>query len=142
MATFNKFNSLAVTTAAGVHDFSVAGGLNIILTNTVPDATLNTVLADITQIDYANIIEVVPAPTTNTGSENPAGVWEVSGVDITLNAAGTVPTFQYVVLYDSTPTTPLSPLIGWWDIGVPVNLISGDTFLADFTTQVLFTIGA
>ena len=36
--------------------------------------------------------------------------------------------FRYVVMYDNTATTPLKPLIGWWDYGSSITLSSGDTF--------------
>ena len=140
MATFVKFEQFAVDLAAGVHTLTTAGStLNICLTNTAPTVGTDATLTDITQISYTNITETVPADTTNTGAESPAGTWAVSGTDITLNATGAVATFRYVVLYNDTPTSPADPLIGYWDYGSGVTLASGESFTVDFGTNI-FTI--
>lgn len=140
MAAFNKYDQFAVDLAAGVHTLTTAGStLNICLSNTAPNATTHGVLADVTQIAYTNITETVPADTTNVGAETPAGTWDVSGTDIVLNATGAVATFQYVILYNDTPTSPADPLIGWWDYGSGVTLASGESFTIDFGASI-FTV--
>ncbi len=142
MATFQHFNQFAVDLAQGVHTLTTAGSLlRIALTNTAPDAANDAVLGDITQISYTNITEAVPADVQNVGAETPAGVWDVSGTDVTLNATGAVATFRYVVLYNDTPTSPADPLIGFWDYGSGITLASGEDFTTDFGTSI-FTIGA
>ena len=140
MASFNKFDQFAVDLAAGVHVLTTTGSLlKICLTNTAPVQATDAVLADITQIAYTNITETVPADVANVGAETPAGTWDVSGTDITLNATGAVATFRYVVLYNDTPSSPLDPLIGWWDYGSGVTLASGESFTVDFGTSI-FTV--
>ena len=61
------------------------------------------------------------------------------GVDIVVTATGTVGPFRYVVLQNTTPTSPLDPLIGWWDRGTALTLENTDTFTIDFGTS-MFTI--
>lgn len=140
MATFNKFDQFAVDLAAAVHTLTTAGStLKIALTNTAPVQATDATLSDITQIAYTNITETMPADVTNVGAETPAGTWDVSGTDITLNATGAVSTFRYVVLYNDTPTSPADPLIGWWDYGSGVTLASGESFTVDFGTSI-FTV--
>jgi hypothetical protein len=140
MATFNKYDQFAVDLAAGVHVLTTAGSqLDIVLSNTAPVQATDAVLADVTQISYTNITETVPADVTNVGAETPAGTWDVSGTDIVLNATGAVATFQYVVLFNDTPTSPLDPLIGWWDYGSGVTLANGESFTTDFGTSI-FTV--
>ena len=140
MATFNKYDQFATDLAGGVHILTTAGStLKIALTNTAPTAATDAVLADVTQINYANIDETVPADVTNVGAETPAGTWDVSGTDVVLNATGAVATFQYVVLYNDTPTSPADPLIGWWDYGSGVTLASGESFTVDFGASI-FTV--
>ena len=139
MATFVKFNAFSGDLSAGVHTLTTAGSqLKIALTNTAPNATTDGQLSDITQISYTNITETMPADTTNVGAETPAGTWDVSGTDITLNATGAVATFRYVVLYNDTATN--DELIGYWDYGSPgVTMASGESFTVDFGTSI-FTV--
>jgi hypothetical protein len=42
--------------------------------------------------------------------------------------------FQWVPLYNDTPTTPADPLISWWDYGTAISLngANAETFTADF----------
>jgi len=52
--------------------------------------------------------------------------------DSTFTASGgSIATFRYAVIYNSTPTSPLKPLIGWWDYGTGVTITSGNSFLVD-----------
>lgn len=139
MAVFNKFNQFADDLAGGVHDLiGVDHTLNVYLSNTAPDAALDAVKADLAEIatgaGYAG-----PQDTQNTGSET-TGTVTVVGTDIVITAAGgSIGPFQYVVLYNDTPTSPADPLIGWWDYGSPVTLADGETFTINFGAS-LFTI--
>ena len=140
MAVFNKFEQFVVDLAAGVHILTTAGSqLDIILSNTAPTPATDSLKTDITEIAYTNITETVPADVTNVGSETPGGTWDVAGTDIVLNATGAVATFRYVVLFNDTPTSPLDPLIGWWDYGSGVTLANGESFTIDFGASI-FTI--
>ena len=140
MAAFNKYDQFAVDLAAGVHTLTTAGSLlKICLSNTAPTAATDAILTDVTQISYTNITETVPADTTNVGAETPAGTWDVSGTDIVLNATGAVAEFQYVILFNDTPSSPVDPLIGWWDYGSGVILASGESFTVNFGASI-FTI--
>lgn len=70
-----------------------------------------------------------------------AGVISVAGVDVTITASGgSVGPFRYVVLYNDTPSSPLDPLIGWWDYGAAITLSDGESFETDFGASI-FTIG-
>jgi len=140
MATFEKYDQFAVDLAAGVHVLTTAGSLlNVCLTNTTPVVATDAILANVTQISYTNITETVPADTTNVGSETPAGTWDVAGTDIVLNATGAVATFQWVVLYNDTPSSPVDPLIGYWNYGSGVTLANGESFTVDFGASI-FTV--
>ena len=59
-------------------------------------------------------------------------------------AGGTIGPFQYVALMNFTQTTPLKPLICWWDYGSALTLQIGETFSVKFnnseTTGTIFTI--
>jgi hypothetical protein len=129
MATFNKFNSFTEDLAKGVHNLST-GALTIALcaTANAPVAT-NTVLANLTQIAYTNLSARVP---TITSCVQTSGTLKLILADLVLTASGAVAAFQYVVLYNDTPTSPADPLIGWYDYGSAVTLANLETFTIDF----------
>lgn len=129
MAAFNKFNQFVEDVAKGVHNLS-SGVLTIALcaTANAPVAT-NTVLANLTQISYTNLSARVP---TITSCVQTTGTLKLILADLVLTASGAVTAFQYVVLYNDTPTAPVDPLIGWYDYGSAVTLANGETFTCDF----------
>ncbi len=127
MATFNKFNQFVQDLAQKKHDLS-ADVLTIALSNTAPVAT-NAILSDITEIAYTNLSARVPTITSCTQT---SGTLKMILADLVLTASGAVATFRYVVLYNATPTTPLKPLIAWWDYGSAVTMANGETFTIDF----------
>lgn len=129
MATFNKFNSFVDDIAKGVHNLST-GALKVALTNTAPVAT-NTVLANITQIANGNGYLTGGTATTPTLS-NASGTEKLVCTDVVFTATGAMGPFRYAVLYNDTPTSPVDPLIGWWDYGSAVTLAAAETFTVDF----------
>lgn len=125
MAAYNKFNSFTEALAEKVHNLA-SDTLKVALTNTAPVAT-NTVLADISQIDYTNLSS---RTITTTSSSQTSGTYKLVLQDLVLTASGTVPEFRYVVLYNDTATN--DELIAWWDKGSGVNMVNTDTFTCDF----------
>src|SRR5882762_1108404 len=101
MATFNKFNQFVEDLAKKVHNLN-SDTLKVMFSNVAPAAT-NAVKADITEIAAGN----------------------------GYSAGGSIATFRYVVLYNDTPSSPLKPLIGYYDYGTAVTITSGNTFTVD-----------
>jgi hypothetical protein len=128
-SAFNKFNQFTEDLAKGVHNLAT-GALMIALTATAnaPVAT-NTVLANLTQIAYTNLSA---RALTTTSCVQTGGVLKLLIADLVLTASGAVAAFQYVTIYNDTPTSPLKPLIGWYDYGSALTLNSGETFTVDF----------
>jgi hypothetical protein len=126
MAIFSKFNSFVEAVAEKKHNLG-SDQLVVALTNSAPTSA-NTVLADITQIDYTNCSS---RNITTTSSSQTSGTYSLVVVDLTLTATGTVGPFQYVVIYNDTATN--DELIGFYDLGGAVTLSSGETYLLDFS---------
>ena len=133
MATFNKFNSFVEALAEKTHNLG-ADTLTIALTNTAPAAG-NTVLANITEISYANLSSRV---LTSVTSSQTSGTYTLDAADLVLTASGTVPTFRYVVLYNDTATS--DELIGYYDYGSAVDLLNGETFTITFDASGILTL--
>jgi hypothetical protein len=131
MATFNKFNSVAALPWNGGCNLA-SDALKVLLTNTPPVAT-NQVYADVSggELPTGNGYTVGGAVVTLISSLQSSGLWILlsSCASPTWSASGAIPAFRYVVIYDTTPTTPFNkPLLGWWDYGATVNMQNGDTF--------------
>ena len=84
-----------------------------------------------------------PVDTQNTGAET-GGTYTLTGTKAVITASGAVAAFQYVVLQNTTPTSPLDPLISWWDYGSALSLLTGETFSIkpnnSDTTGTIFTM--
>lgn len=125
MASYNKFQSFVEAIAEKVHNLG-ADSLKIALTNSAPVAT-NTILANITEISYANCSARVPSITS---SAHTTGTYKLTLTDLVLTASGAVGPFRYIVLYNDTATN--DELIAWWDYGSNVTMANGDTFTLNF----------
>jgi hypothetical protein len=130
MAAFNKFNQWPQDLATAVHNLNTAA-LMVMLTNTAPTAA-NAVKADIAEIAAGfGYVAGGGAATFFSGAQT-GGIYKLVLNDVLFTAVGgSIATFRYAVLYNSTPAVPLKPLIGWWDFGAAVNITNGNSFLVD-----------
>lgn len=130
MAAFNKFSQFVEDLAKKKHDLN-ADQLFVMLTNVAPVAT-NSVLADITEITPANGYAAGGQISAFVSGAQTSGVYKLTLADVLFTASGgAINTFRYAVLYNKTQTTPLKPLIGWWDYGAVQNVTDGNSFLVD-----------
>ena len=143
MAAFNKFNQFVQDVCSGVHQLQTGTThvLKVALTNTAPFAT-NSVIADITQLANANGYTTDGLTVgTITGVQTSGTMKVTGGTDPVFTASGAGFTARYAVLFNSTPTSPLKPLIGWWDYGIGFTLLAGETLTVDLDqANGLFTI--
>jgi hypothetical protein len=133
VATYNKFNAFVEFLMNKEMDlFGTAEVLNVYLSNAAPSATTDSVKADLAEIANENGY-TAPVDTQNDSTRTTTTV-TLTGVSLTITASGgTVGPFQYVVLYDDTPTTPnADPLIAWWDYGSALTLQAGESFSIKF----------
>jgi len=130
MASGNKFNAVAANKWNGVMNLS-SDAVKVILTNTAPLST-NSVYADVSAGELAtgNGYTAGGAAVTLTSSAQTGGLYKyiASCASPTWTASGAVGPFRYVIMYDTTPSSPLKPLLAWWDYGSSITMSSGDTF--------------
>src|ERR1044072_8532667 len=141
MASFNKFNQFVQDLAEKVHNLS-SDQCEVYLSNATPDAAADLVKADLAEITNQNGY-TAPVDTQNTGAEA-SGTYTLTGTKVVITASGTVGPFPYIVLFNTTPTSPADPLIGWRNYGSAVTLANGETFSIKFnnsdTTGTILTI--
>ena len=142
MATYNKFRVFTLDLVQGTHNFTNTTGnvFKVMLTNSAPVNT-NALYGDLSDLSTAGGYTAGGTVTTMTTSTS-SGTAKVVGTDVvfTATAAGIGP-FQYAVLYNTTPTSPLKPLIAWWNYGSSISLLEGETFTVDFDGSAgIFTI--
>ena len=131
MPSGNRFNSFIEYVNEKAINWA-ADTFALALTNTAPVAS-NSVLADITQVDYSNLSSRV---LTITASGQTAGTFTATCARLTLTASGVVGPFRYIAMYDDTAAG--DPLVQWWDNGSEITMGSGDTFV--FGNAATFTI--
>lgn len=136
MASFVKINDFV---ANAVENMDLESDqLAIALSNTAPasessnpTADGNGILGNVTQISYTNLSS---RNLTTTSSGQSSGVYKLVLADLTLTASGgSVAAFRYVYIYNDTVTSPVDPLIGYYDYGSSLTLNDGDTFTIDFS---------
>mgnify|MGYP001608781625 CR=1 FL=1 len=114
--------------------------LKIALTNTAPVVGTNAVRADITEIATGGGYTQDAAGNSINGVYSEAGgVGTMTGTDVVFTATTGFGPFRYAVLYNTTPISPVDPLVGYWDYGSAVTLLAAETFTVDFGASV-FTV--
>lgn len=133
MATFTKFNVFVENLCEAVHNFEPAAhSFKVMLTNSAPSAT-NSVKSDITEISAGNGYTAGGNAITISSSAQTSGTQKVVFADSTWTASGgSIGPFRYVVIYNDTPSSPLDPLVAYYDNGSSITLASGSSFTTDF----------
>jgi hypothetical protein len=141
LAAFNKFEDFVNQLCLKKHDLN-ADVLNVYLSNAAPSTSADSIKTDLAEITNQNGY-TAPIDTQNTFAEA-SGTGTLTGTKCVVTATGAVGPFQYVVLYNDTQTSPVDPLIGWWDYGSALTLANGETFSIKFnnsdTTGSILTI--
>lgn len=136
MATFVKIPDFVEHVAEKVHNLAT-DALTLALTNTAPGSETTPptgdgdgVIANITQVAYTNLSTRVLA---QSGSAQVAGTYKLSITDLVLTSTGgSTGPFRYVYIYNDTPTSPLDPLIGYYDYGSSITLADGESLTVNF----------
>lgn len=130
MAVYNKFNIFVENLAEKVHNLQ-SDTLKIMLTSSPPQAT-HQVKADIAEIAVQFGYPAGGLQVAQSVSAQTSGTYKLVVSDATFTGtSGSFGPFQYAVLYNDTPTSPLKPLIAWWDYGTPIIITAGNSFTVD-----------
>lgn len=135
MATYNKHNDFTEQLCTGKHDFTAAGHVfKAMLTLTAPTAA-NSIKSDLTEIAGGNGYTAGGSDIQNTLAET-TGTATVSATNVTWTATGgSIAAFRYVDIYNDTQTSPVDPLVCWWDYGASLTLAVGESFTIKFDNQ-------
>ena len=134
MATFNKFEQFVEDLGVKVHDLN-ADTLRVYISNAAPSSSADAVKADLATITEENGYSA--ADVQNAFSQT-SGTATLTATDVVWTASGgSFGPGRYVALYNDTPSSPADPLIGWWDYGSSVTVLTGETFTVDFGATVL-----
>jgi len=142
MATFTKTHEFMNYLGTGKINLST-DVFKWSLTNTAITAAGTQVLADLTPLTL-NGGAFKTATCTFAETAGGSGIWRFSvGADQVWTASGgSIGPFQYVVLWDDTPSpTPTDPLVGFVNYGSPLTLNDTETFTLDVDANFeVFTI--
>jgi hypothetical protein len=140
VASYNKINQFVEDLCSGFHNLTAAGHvLKVYLSNVTPDAAADLIKTDLAEFAGGTGYTSGGTDVQNTLSET-SGTASVVGTDVVWTAgAADWNQFRYVVLYNDTQTSPVDPLIAWWDYGSGLTLGNGETFTVDFGTSI-FTL--
>lgn len=140
MAAYNKFEQFVEDLGSGFHQLHAAGHtLKVYLSNATPSASADAVKADLAEITAQN---GYPAGGTDVQNDftQTSGTASLVGTDVVWTASGgSFGPFRYVVLYNDSQTSPVDPLIAWWDYGSAISINDGETFTVDFGATI-FTL--
>lgn len=130
MASYNKINQFVEDLNKKVHNMA-SDSLKWVLTNVAPVAT-NALYSDLTEISGGNGYTTGGIAPTITSATQSSGTLKEIIADLTITASGgSIGPFRYAVLVNTTPTSPLKPLVCWYDYGSSITLASGESFTID-----------
>jgi hypothetical protein len=130
VASYNKINQFVEDLNKKVHNMA-SDSLKWVLTNVAPVAT-NALYSDLTEISGGNGYTTGGIAPTITSATQSSGTLKEIIADLTITASGgSIGPFRYAVLVNTTPTSPLKPLVCWYDYGSSITLASGESFTID-----------
>ena len=139
MALYNSFNQFVEDIHNGVHNLG-SDTLKVAVTTAAnaPSASLDAVGADVVVVAKLETDTGSTIMTTSSSTET-GGIYSLVLLDKVITAStGDIGPFQWVIIYNDTPTSPADPLIAYFDYGSEITVLQNETFTLDFGTS-LFT---
>lgn len=128
MPRLTKFYCFTENLAEKVHNLG-SDTLKVILSNTAPDASSNTVKADITELSTSGGYTAGGQSLTVSTSAQTSGTYYLITNDLTWTGSGGGFSFRYAIVFNDTAAS--DPLIGYIDYGYTVTIASGQTYTFD-----------
>ena len=132
MVAATKFYQVVEDKEEGVYTSSTDQFTVALCTHANIPVVTNTVLANLTEIAYTNLSS---RNITTSSSGQTTGTFTQLFTDLVLTASGAVATFRHVIIYNNTPSSPLDPLVFWFDYGSDLTLATSETLTLDWTTS-------
>ena len=142
MATFIFFDDWKRYTGDGGVEYD-SDSFVMYLSNDAPIVATDGLKSEVVNITEQNGYSETVLTITWAETAGGSGIWRfANNADVSWTAAGgSFGPFQYVVVYDTTPTTPLDPLVGYWDVGSATTITDGNTFTVDLDANFeIFTL--
>lgn len=138
--SYNKFETFVGDLGNGSHDLQAAGDvLKVYASNAVPSTSADSIKADLAEITPQFGYPSAGSDVQNTYTEG-TGTGTLDGQDVTWTASGgSFGDLQYIVLFNETQSSPVDPLISWWDYGSAITINDGESFTVDFGASI-FTL--
>jgi hypothetical protein len=131
MAAYTKFNQFVEDLCEKVHKLDT-DTLKVMLVDSPAPVATNSVKANLTEITAQNGYAAGGLQVVQSSSLQTSGTYKLIVADPTFTATGgSFGPFRYAILYNDTPTSPLKPLIAWWDYGTSITITSGNSFTVD-----------
>ena len=143
MAVFTFFHEFKKYLGDGTIDLDTHS-FKVYLSNAAPTVATHTVKGDLAGITVQNGYTETTLTATWVETAAGSGTWRFAhNADISWTASGgSFGPFQYVIVYDDTPTSPADPLLGYWDVGSATTITTGNTFTVDLDSSfAIFTLG-
>jgi hypothetical protein len=124
MATYNKYTAAVEPLVENINAGSDVWKIALAATVNPADTTF---VSGTTDLATGGGYTAGGTTVTTTSSSQTGGTYKLVLASPTAwTATGAGFSFRYVILYDSTTSTP----VGYWDYGSTVTMNSGDTFTA------------
>lgn len=138
-STLTLYQDFKEQLGKGVHNLAT-NSFKAAFTNSAPNVSTHTVLADITQISTGGGYTggAGGGVALTTGYTETAGTGTMTANDATFTASGaSVGPFRYVVVYNDTASSPADALVGYLDYGSNLTLADTESLTLDFGASLL-----
>ena len=134
MATFNKVDVFIDNVVLGTHANWLSADTDVVefyLSNTTPSASADLIKTDLAEITGGNGYTAGGIDIENAATQT-AGTITVVATDKVITATGAIAQFRYIAFFNETQTSPVDPLIGWYDYASALDMVNTDTFTVNF----------